>query len=148
MTNTVISDSLEEDILVNGCEKVIKLLLSHLARNNCEFISVNKKMVIKNMEITVRGSIIVNYVILSSIEFLENLPNHFTGWDCIPFHSTRFGPSKSHHYRPNCISTHLTWWYCIPFHSTVIFCIYITQFRLINYNFTSFPKFPFSILLN
>ena len=68
MSNAAVSDSLEEDVLVNGGERVIKLSLSRLTKNNDKFISVIQKMVIKNTEIAVRGSIIINYVVSSSIE--------------------------------------------------------------------------------
>ena len=59
MSNAAISNSLEEDVLVNGGERVIKLSLSRLAKNNCKFISVIQNMVVKHTEIAVRGSIII-----------------------------------------------------------------------------------------
>ena len=77
MSNAVVSNSLEEDVLVNGGERVIKLSLSRLAKNNCEFISVIQNMVIKNTEIAMRGSIIINYIVSSSIEQNIPLPSNF-----------------------------------------------------------------------
>ena len=77
MSNAAVSNSLEEDDLVNGGERVIKLSLSHLARNNHKFISVIQKMAIKNTEIAIQGSIIINYIVLSSIEQNIPLPPNF-----------------------------------------------------------------------
>ena len=77
MSNAVVSNSLEEDVLVNGGERVIKLSLSRLAKNNCEFISVIQDMVIKNTEIAMRGYIIINYIVSSSIEQNIPLPSNF-----------------------------------------------------------------------
>ena len=77
MSNAAVSDSLEEDVLVNGGERVIKLSLSRLAKNNLKFISVIQNMVVKNTKIAVRGSIIINYVVSSSIEQDITLPSNF-----------------------------------------------------------------------
>ena len=77
MSNAIVSNSLEEDVLVNGGERVIKLSLSRLAKNNCEFISVIQDMVIKNTEIAMRGYIIINYIVSSSIEQNIPLPSNF-----------------------------------------------------------------------
>ena len=77
MSTAAVSDSLKEDVLVNGGERVIKLSLSRLAKNNLKFISVIQNMVIKNTKIAVRGSIIINYVVSSSIEQDITLPSNF-----------------------------------------------------------------------
>ena len=77
MSHATISDSPKEDILANSGERVIKLSLSHLARNNHKLISVIQKMAIKNTEIAILGSIIINYIVLSSIERNVPLPPNF-----------------------------------------------------------------------
>ena len=77
MSHATISDSPKEDILANSGERVIKLSLSHLIRNNHEFISVIQDMVITNTEIAMRGYIIINYIVSSSIEQNIPLPSNF-----------------------------------------------------------------------
>ena len=70
-------DHLEEDVVVKGGERVIKLSLSRLAKNNHMFINIIQDMVIKNSEIAVRGSIIMNYVVMRSVEQNVPLPGDF-----------------------------------------------------------------------
>ena len=83
MSNAAVSDSLKEDVLVNGGERVIKLSLFRLAKNNDKFISVIQNMVIKNTDIAVRGSIIINYVVSSSIKQKTPLPSNFCKRTCL-----------------------------------------------------------------
>ena len=83
MSHATMSDSPKEDILANSGERVIKLSLSHLIRNNHEFISVIQNMVVKNMDIAVRGSIIMNYVIIFSVKQIIPLKPDFCKQACL-----------------------------------------------------------------
>ena len=103
MSTAAVYDSLKEDVLVNGGERVIKLSLSRLAKNNDRFISVIQNMVIKNTEIAVRGSIIINYVVTSSIE--QNIPPTFQLLQTNVFEAcVQLGPSSSPNHQPTTAS--------------------------------------------